>query len=443
MPGTAATVMFVAGGLAAAASAGMDIAERSNLGVLTASDVIVNTLTIATSLTGAIASVAGRVIAVGVGATGRFARIATFADRIYRPLAGFNLTGSLISLGIFTRDFAAQLDAITSNATLSGDQRNTALTRLILQGLLTGGLTLLAVRGDAADFTRGRSLYLESSPRGVTARLILSDADLLGHALVRTRRADLEQIIHDLETLPSSGDTLHRLRGEISSAIGTGLPEQEIHQLLADIRRAGSDVSAVNRLVDDFRLRRTAAIGGVRGTGSYDLGSFQWTNNAEFQRQVQSDFGGTGHVLHNGELVPQAGNAYTLRLDNPTAGQPRIDAHVEIRYSDFSAPSGGTAAHVAEQGPARYSLRWDSTGNRWVAEVHIDQRILPTEVRRALGHELDEISDIIHAQHPNAATLTPDQLQATILQQQQAGVGHFRRRAYRFDDARQVGELRV
>lgn len=258
--GTAATVFFVGSGIAGAAGAIADIAEKSELGVLTAKDIALNTLTIASSLLSAGTVAAGRVVALGAGSTGRFARLAVGVDKFYKPLAGLTLGTDLISLAVFTIDFGVQLTTIINSKTLTGEAKKQALQRLVLQGLLMGGLSIMAVNGSMADFRTGRSLYLDLNPAGPKARLILPEDKLLGSALVGTKKADLEGVLKSLDT-PTTQTELFQVRAEISAAIDSGhVKAGEISKYIDDIKAAKGDKAKLKKLTDDFRAKNLETV---------------------------------------------------------------------------------------------------------------------------------------------------------------------------------------
>ncbi|MDX2305509.1 MAG: DUF4157 domain-containing protein, partial [Microscillaceae bacterium] len=258
--GTAATIFFVAGGIVGAAGAISDIKEKSDLGVLTAKDVFLDSITIATSLLSAGTAAAGRVIATGVGATGNFAKLAVGLDKIYKPLTGLTLAADAISLAVFTVDFAHQVNMVIESNELTRDTKKEAMTRLVFQGLLTGGLSLLAVKGSMADFRKGRSLYLDLSPTGPQARLVISDAGLLGHTLIGSKKTDLEAIFNQLNA-PGNQRQLFQIKAEISAAIESGVIKQaDIAKFIDEIKAAGGDISKVEKLLLDFRTRNFATI---------------------------------------------------------------------------------------------------------------------------------------------------------------------------------------
>jgi hypothetical protein len=258
--GTAATVFFVASGIAGAAGAIADMAEKDNVGTLTTRDIVFDVLTIATSLLSAGTAAAGRVVATGVGATGNYARLAVGLDKIYRPLAGITLAADMISLAVFTVDFASQLNTVIDSSQLTGNAKKEALVRLIFQGLITGGLTLLAVKGSISDFNRGRSLYLDLTPTGPKARFVLPDTNLLGSSLTVAKKAELEALFKKLDT-PANQSQLFQLKAELSAALESGVVKQsEISSFIDDITAGSGDIAKIEKRIADFRAKNMEAV---------------------------------------------------------------------------------------------------------------------------------------------------------------------------------------
>jgi hypothetical protein len=88
--------------------------------------------------------------------------------------------------------------------------------------------------------------------------------------------------------------------------------------------------------------------------------------------------------------------ACTLKLPSFPAAEGvakagAIDVHVELRFKGELSPS---AAHGADAGPARYTLTKNNE-QQWVANIEIDQHLEPRDVEFIIGHELDEIAELV------------------------------------------------
>ncbi len=147
----------------------------------------------------------------------------------------------------------------------------------------------------------------------------------------------------------------------------------------------------------------------------------------DFHRRIQQVFlGDTNAIMRNSELHAFDGDQfYTLRVNEHHATHPNIDVQVRIEYTDFSSPTGTgrvSPAHGANQGPARFTLHYDVDTGTWQASVQVDHRVLPDDIRRAVGHELDEIADIVHQQNAVAGTTSRADMDGIIGEQQQASV---------------------
>ena len=392
--GAIASYAVVVAGLAGAAGAIADMAEKSNLGVLTAQDVALDVLTIVTSLATAGTAHYGRIITASANvtvtegtATANLLSRARMAETLYRPLAGVSLVGDAISLGVFTRDMVTQIETISGNTGLNQTQKNEAMRRLVLQGLLTGGMMILAVRGDIADFRMERRIYFESAPGGrTTARLLLNDSDLLAHASISTHRTEMEAVLRRLDSLPTSSEVSHQLRGEISAALSTGVTDAELTAFIGRLHAAGDNMSEIARLVEDFRQGRTASVGGVGARGSYTMGSTALPSD-EFHRTIQRDFSATARGPHASYSLAHTGRGSQYNLTVQNSGTP-ITISVNIRLADFSGSTStaGLASHATDSGPARFTLRME--GGRWVGTIEVNQHITSGDIHRAMRHEM-------------------------------------------------------
>ena len=170
--------MIVGGALLGAAAAGTDIWEKSEAGVLTSTDVLIDVIMVVGSLAAAGATASGSIIASSALKTGGAARFATFLDaRVYLPLLGATLVTNTVQFVVMAASALEDYREVMA----TGDEaaRDLAGKRLVAQLLVTGGITLLALKGSIADFRRGRNLYLDVDlGREAIARPLLSEAEL-------------------------------------------------------------------------------------------------------------------------------------------------------------------------------------------------------------------------------------------------------------------------
>lgn len=165
--GTPAVIAGVASiGLSIGATAA-DLHERSEAGVLTQEDIDRATLSIAVDLASALTLGLGRIAAVSA----RAARAGSLAGRAWftAQTAAVGLEG--FQLVVATKDFVKQYQMIQGQAHLTEADRERALSRLILTGLLTGALMTLSLRGNVADLRAGVPLHIDADPDG-TLRIL-------------------------------------------------------------------------------------------------------------------------------------------------------------------------------------------------------------------------------------------------------------------------------
>jgi hypothetical protein len=100
-----------------------------------------------------------------------------------------------------------------------------------------------------------------------------------------------------------------------------------------------------------------------------------------------------------------------LRVPSPTGD---LEVRLELRFKADLTPSG---AHGADAGPARFSLTGGG-GKQWTATVDLDQHLDPKDVEFVLGHELDEISELVR-RHPGGlpAAAMEREMSASVMRQ--------------------------
>jgi hypothetical protein len=141
--------------------------------------VLIDVITIIASLAAVGATASGSIIASSALKTGNAARFATLLGaRLYLPLVGTNLAADAAQFIVMSA--SALHDYNEAMATGDEQARDLALERLVAQLLVTGGMTLLAVKGNIADFRRGRNLYLHAVE--TTATTAKSEVSRLANA---------------------------------------------------------------------------------------------------------------------------------------------------------------------------------------------------------------------------------------------------------------------
>ena len=169
--GTPAVIAGVASiGLSIGATVA-DLHERSEAGVLTQEDIDRATLSIVVDLASALTLGLGRIASVSA----RAARAGSLAGRAWftSQTAAVGLEG--VQLVLATKDFIRQYQMIQAQAHLTEADRERALSRLILTGLLTGALMTLSLRSNVADLHVGVPLHIDADPDG-TLRILDPEA---------------------------------------------------------------------------------------------------------------------------------------------------------------------------------------------------------------------------------------------------------------------------
>ena len=166
-----ATVMIIGGvfgaGSAAlfAGSAVADVVEKSEAGVLTTQDVVVDTLTFASSFAGVGSITLGKVATSTALKASNLPRLAKLGEQAF---VGVTLGADLGGFAILLEDTPEQLAAI-GRMRGSEQDRNLARARLIGLTLLAGSMVLLSVRGmpRSDPAYSGGTLPLDVGPDGV------------------------------------------------------------------------------------------------------------------------------------------------------------------------------------------------------------------------------------------------------------------------------------
>ena len=186
------------------------------------------------------------------------------------------------------------------------------------------------------------------------------------------------------------------------------------HQL-GDAEQIGEAILQLDRLGDGVGVRRLGeqleAIGGVRGPAVYPKKVFLKDGAERLSRlnpeKVQGAVKRVAARAHAhrarfeaavADATAEAASG-TLHLP-PQLSAAAVEVRVELRFQGELTPS---AAHGAAAGPARYKITQTSEA-RWRADVEIDQHLDPRDLDHVLGHELDEIAELVrrHPQGPPA-----------------------------------------
>lgn len=233
-------------------------AERSEHGMLTSGDVARGTLMIAADIAGSLALGAGTIVkAAAVGG-----RAATLAGRVFVPLTRTAVVADLVNLAVMTHDFVGNFQALAGQPGLSDEARSQGLARLVLTGMLTGGLTMLSVRGGVADLRGARSLRLDIDP-GTGQHRLMPDLAEVGPPGMRVDPNEVQ--VRGMDPSLGSGDVIVDVqRGRLGQVDAVGLrwgPDVSLRDIelhLAVARAARSYAGLLGRireLLEQFAAR--------------------------------------------------------------------------------------------------------------------------------------------------------------------------------------------
>lgn len=148
----------VAFGLAAVAGIGSTLAdwqEKSEQGMLTDRDLVIGGISIAADLASIFTLGLGKLATVSAQAGSRLAQASLLAGRYLFRARAADLAVNLVQVFAVTGDFLSQYNALKDNTMLSEEDRDSALRRLLLTGIITGGVMLFGVVGGARDLGAG------------------------------------------------------------------------------------------------------------------------------------------------------------------------------------------------------------------------------------------------------------------------------------------------
>ncbi|MEO6897940.1 MAG: DUF4157 domain-containing protein [Caldimonas sp.] len=221
---------FAASGVLGAASATMDLIESSAHGHLDAETVVLDVAQIVAGLAGASAMASGRITSAaaelalsGKPLAGGASLIASWADRLFVPLTATTAVADVVQFAVFTKEVAAQLDALDQGFMDPGDATSAKIL-LLGQLALAGGLTVLSLKGSLPEFTRGRSLeivYVEGVP---IARPV--GRSYLGRDVLATR-PEIGMEVDEAAFAAAKTQHLRAVRGRVGGALGAELMETE------------------------------------------------------------------------------------------------------------------------------------------------------------------------------------------------------------------------
>jgi hypothetical protein len=259
-----ASVMILTGVGAAVLSGGAalaDIAERSQAGVLTTQDVVVDTLALAGAFAGVGSMALGKVAASNAVKTAAgLTRVQALAEQAFVPVVLAGVGTDLASFAVLLGDAPAQLAAIDK---ITNDRdRNLARARLIGLMLLSGAMLLLSTRGVPRDAPR---LFVDLGPDGSpVVRPFLADPELATAAAGLQRPDAVTAVVARADL---TAETQRRVRGSVSHALTANIAPTRLEELVARMLAAGTEDAVLGVLGE---LDRRIWLGSVLGAGRAD-----------------------------------------------------------------------------------------------------------------------------------------------------------------------------
>ncbi len=181
---------------------------------------------------------------------------------------------------------------------------------------------------------------------------------------------------------------------------------------LKTIRAADGPADDVLRELDDLGAQhgvknlgdQVEAAGAVRGAKVYPAKTFDKGDGVTRTSKINADRVQEG--LKKTSARTYVGSARFEQIAGATADGatgvlrvPGKDGDTLIKVDvRFQGELSGAARHGAESGPARFVLDKQGSGP-WVATIDISSGIEPRDVEFVLGHELDEIAELVR-RHP-------------------------------------------
>ncbi len=478
-PGSTAAGIAMVVAIASAIRGGIAIAENINIGIrATDSRNVLEAV-------GIVASFAGMGGAALRSAGLQAGRYATY--RLGSGLVLSSLAADAGSLAYATYEAMRMISAIQDDPTLGESQKInqilSLMTRLIAQGAIIIATNRDMFTGNGlrrsdffrSEFRPGETIQIDAGSRlDMIDYMRRNDPDF---DLAHINGLPPAQLVGEFRMVQDRTMSRNRLNEILGEGRAQGFSDDEISALnrlndseLSDLRNRPSDeIRGFAREIIDGEVRIGDA-GGVRGRNVYDLAD----PSDPSQRSILSVFGtppkgpsvsnifrlmtassGSQTIRSRFRTRRAGGHESTLSWTNPnphynlgvTVGSTPVDVEVTIRARGFDtrgnpiSGSGGGGAHGAETGPATFTLEFvPGTGGapgKWRAVIEVDPNVrLSSEsgsphrsddFDAMVGHELDEIADIVRNNHTHTGempgtTMDRSVLDQNIAEQQQASM---------------------
>ncbi|MEO0442264.1 MAG: DUF4157 domain-containing protein [Pseudomonadota bacterium] len=171
--GTPAAVALLASTGFAIGSTLANLSALDQHNQLTQADVDRAALTIALDIVAALPLMVGQVAKIsmaagraaqGSAAAARATALARGSSRLWFAAQGAATAAEGVNLYLAAQDFIQQARMIQSQQGMTQAERNDALGRLVLTGLISGGLMIVSLRGNVKDLRQGTPLHIEIDP---------------------------------------------------------------------------------------------------------------------------------------------------------------------------------------------------------------------------------------------------------------------------------------
>jgi len=336
---TAGTVFFAVSAAAGVAAATADMVVKARQGTLTGLDVVVDVAQIAASLAALGTLPRGYFVgqlARGAVITGRAAKLAELASTVYIPLRAVNLGADVATVIAVTAQTLEDLEKIKK---LPVDQQLDAWLVTVAQLIVTAGMSVVSIKGARAEI-------LEGTP------MIRLRIDEHGIPIAELQAAAVR---------PRAGGT----RGSYAEwKAGEDRPTYVMKKDKSECSPGNLADRVRQGFVTSSRTQRPLAHGATL------------------------DLAPAPAAAAGGAKAPQT--AYVLVIPaTGTAGEIRIPVTIE---STNALPK---SVHGAETGPASMTVRsyTDAKGTaQYEATIQVHRDLAGTDVRHAVGHELDELA---------------------------------------------------
>lgn len=295
---TVTVPLLVLSGIVGAGAVAAGMKEKSEQGMLTTMDKVMGAAQIVAELAGAAAAGFGKIAITGVGATGKWARLAVLADRLYVPAVKIKVASEGVNLLLVTADTMAKYEEI-DKLKGSEDEKNLAKERMVSGLVTTGLLSMMSISGDLPQLGRGRRLTLHFPKEGSPPVATLTGTELPSNLKFSQKDVDwltsdktltIDQLAESMKTQGWKGDPLHIIEMPDGSMVSL-----DNRRLLA-ARKAGlKDVPVLYHApnepmppqwaADGFKLKKkiyqlpdgSLVVGGGKGTLKYREGDIPKT----------------------------------------------------------------------------------------------------------------------------------------------------------------------